>query len=169
LSLLAFTFAKDISVVYEENGDYSCYEKCDGPVENCPKVICPSEWEEKEKFDNIKEEADPVEGQFPGMDMMGFPGMMDMMGFPGMGGMGGFPGMGGMGGFPGMGGMGGFPGMGGMGGFPGMGGMGGFPGMGGMGGFPDMGGMGGPMSYQPTQTNACGCTSSCGIPCMPMW
>lgn len=144
---MSVAFAKDITVVHSANGEYICYEKCSGPAETCPKVICPIEWEEEKET-----KAEPVQGQFPGMDMGmmgGFPGM----GFPGMG----FPGMG-MGGFPGM----GFPGMG-MGGFPGMGypGMG-FPGMDGMGGYPGM-----EMNYQdqPAQANACGCVNTCQ-PCM---
>lgn len=132
MSLLSVALAKDILVVHSANGDYTCFEQCGGPAESCPKVICPIEWE-------TEQEAVAVEGQFPGMDMMGgFPGM----GYPGMG----FPGMG----FPGM----GFPG------YPGMGGMGGYPGM----GYPDMGNS---MSYpgQPGQANACGCVNACQ-PCM---
>ena len=107
LSLLAIVAAKDISVIYSPSGDYACYEKCGGPVESCPKVICPTEWEENEKV-----EAEAIEGQFPGM--MGMPGMgmmgdmggMGMMGMPGMGMMGGMGGMGMMGGMGGMGGCG---------------------------------------------------------------
>lgn len=103
LSLLAAANAKDISVVYLENGDYECFEKCTGAATSCPKVNCPSEWKEEQTF-----EANPVKGQFPGM--MGPTGgvmnpmEMGMMGPMGV--MGGFPGM--MGGYPGMN---GFPGM----------------------------------------------------------
>lgn len=46
-------------------------------------------------------------------------------------------------------------------------------GMGGpMGGYPGMSypGMGGPMDFQqPSQMNACGCSSPCNVPCMPWW
>lgn len=132
LSVLSLAIANDITIVYSENGDYECFEKCDGPAEKCAKVICPTKVEGEV-------EAKAVPMQFPGM---GFPGM----GMGGMGGMGGFPGMG-------------FPGM----SFPGMGGMGGFPGMG--------GDMGNAMQYpgQPSQSNGCGCQSSCNVPCMPWW
>jgi hypothetical protein len=155
LAILAVASARDISVLYEPDGSIVCYQRCSRAIENCPKVICPVEWqgpqmadepareEEKEEVKDEEKEDELTPFQFPGM--MG-PGM-GMMG-PGMGMMG--PGMGMMG--PGMGMMG--PGMGMMG--PGM--MG--PGMGGMGGM----GMGQyPIDYSQSCNNNC----NCGMTCVP--
>ena len=165
LCLLAVVAAKDISVVYSDDGEFLCYEKCEEEsASSCAPIVCPENFSKIDDVVASDIKAEPIKSQSPMMNtrpnefefgMNGPSGYFNGIGPSNMG-----PGM--MG--PGM--MG--PGM--MG--PSMMGpslMG--PGMMGpsMMGPSLMGpGMMGPSMMGQGMTNGCGCANSCS-PCMPWW